>query len=179
MKKRKVPNNYNYYNILFRYIFLAVIGIGNLWIIYKVLTPLTIYPVFYILKLFYSTNISGISIIVDNVTINLIESCIAGSAYYLILILNLSTPMENKKRLYSLIYLFAVFLGFNIIRIIVLSSLFLSNYQFFDITHKFFWYGLSTIFVVIIWFSAIYIFEIKEIPIYSDVNYFMKYIKNK
>lgn len=164
-------------DIITRYLILLLLGLGNLYLIYGIFTPLTIYPVFFILSLFYDVSLSGIQLAIGNNVIELITACIAGAAYYLLLILNLSTPMKSKKRLYSILYLISSLLLLNIVRIVFLSILFINNSDSFDFTHKFLWYGLSTIFVVVLWFSAVKIYDIKKIPFYSDYKALMKYIR--
>ena len=47
-------NKQNAFNIFFRYLFLLILGLGNLFIFYVIFTPLTIYPVKFILSSFYS-----------------------------------------------------------------------------------------------------------------------------
>lgn len=160
-----------------RYLILLLLGLGNLYIIYTIFTPLTVYPVFFILSLFYDVGLQGINLTIGNNIIELITACVAGAAYYLLLILNLSTPMKPKQRLYSLLYLFSALLLLNIIRIVFLSILFINNSSSFDFTHKFLWYGISTVFVVVLWFSAVKIYDIKKIPFYSDYKLLMKNIK--
>jgi len=169
---------FNIKELFARYIFLFLIGLGNLYVFYLIFTPLTIYPVYYFLKLFYPVSLSIATLYFPNKIIEIIPACVAGAAYYLLLILNLTTSMPLKKRLYSVFYSFSMLLILNILRIILLSILFINSFQFFDITHKIFWYGISTIFVVAIWFSEVKIFKIKNIPIYSDIIKFKKYIKN-
>ncbi len=162
--------NFNIVNFTIRYIFLILFGIGNLFIIYFIFTPLTIYPVHWILNLFYKAIFNPFSrtIFIGNYQIELINACIAGAAYYLLLILNLSTKMASKQRVYSLIYSILALLALNIARIVILSFLLINNFLFFDFTHKLFWYVLSIIFVIAIWFSSVYLFKIKNVPIYSD-----------
>jgi len=157
-------------DIPIRYILLLILPIKNLFIFYFIFTPLTVYPVYFLLNLFYNATLSGINITINNHTIELIEACIAGAAYYLLLILNLTTKMPWKKRINLILYSFAVLLFLNILRIFVLSILFINNFVYFDIIHKFFWYLLSIIFVVGIWFSGVKIFRIKNIPVYSDMR---------
>ena len=125
-------------------------GLGNLYLFYAILTPITIYPVFWILSLFYNVKLVGITLIIGSYMIEIIQACVAGAAYYLLLALNLSTSMSSKKRIYSFIYLFSALLILNIIRIVFLSTLFVSNNASFDFTHKTLWLGISTIFVVIL-----------------------------
>lgn len=176
MKKKRVFNNF-IFNLIARYLILLIIGL-NLWLVYLILTPITLYPVYFLLKVFYSSaSVSAGSIFISNYQISLINACIAGSAFYLLLILNLSTHMNSRQRLYSLVYSFSALLILNIARIVILSALFVNNFAFFDITHKLFWYFLSTIFVIAIWFSAVYFFRIKNIPVYSDLKKIRKMIK--
>ncbi len=102
----------------------------------------------------------------------MIAACIAGSAYYLLLILNLSTPgIKLKKRISMILWAFSVFLAVNILRIFLLALIFIAGYSWFDITHKLFWYILSTIFVIAIWFIEVRLFKIKGIPFYSDMKF--------
>jgi len=169
----------NAYQIFFRYIILLLLGLGNLYIFYTVFTPLTIHPVNFILSLYYQTTLQDISITIGSHTIQIIEACVAGAAFYLLTILNLATPMAPRKRFYSLIFSFTLLLGLNIARIVFLTVLFVNNSGAFDFTHKFLWYGLSTVFVVGIWFLTVYQFKITQIPLYSDYLTFKKLIKKR
>ncbi len=160
-------------DIFIRYLILVIVAIPNLWIFYLVFTPLTAWPVKWLLDIFYDVSlISGKIILVNrSIPIELIEACIAGAAYYLLMILNLATSgIRIKKRINILLLTFGVFLALNILRIFILSLIAVSGSSFFDITHKFFWYSLSTIFVVAIWFGAVKTLKIKDIPFYSDLK---------
>ncbi|MEK6925798.1 MAG: pacearchaeosortase [Nanoarchaeota archaeon] len=161
-------------SILLRYPVLIIIGFF-IPILYTVFSPLTVYPSFFLLKIFYPALLEGNSIVFPNLIIKIIDACVAGSAYYLLLILNLSTPSINiKKRLSMLGVAFLSFLFINIFRIFFLSILAVSGNSFFDITHKIFWYAISTVFVVGIWFAEARIFRIKDIPFYSDMKLLAK-----
>lgn len=165
------------WDLIIRYCLLVIIGIFSLQIFYFIFSPLTIYPVFFFLKFFFSASLTNNLILINNMPIELIGSCIAGSAYYLLLILNLSIPKINLgKRIGLLFFSFFCLLVINISRIIVLSFMFVSGTSFFDLTHKLFWYAGSTIFVVAIWFFSVWLFKIKEIPFYSDI---ISLLKNK
>ena len=178
MKKRsKKENIFKYFlNILTRYFLLILVALPGLYIFYFIFTPLTVYPVYFFLGLFFDTILlSKIHILVNNVPIELISACIAGAAYYLLLVLNLSTPkIKLNTRIKAILFSFAAFLVLNILRIFVLSCLAVKNFSYFDITHTLFWYGFSTIIVVAIWFAEVKIFKIKEIPFYSDIKYLAK-----
>jgi len=160
--------------------YLILLGLMfSLPLIYKIFTPLTIYPTAGLLKLFFNQVLVHQDTIVINlkIFIKLIPACIAGSAYLLLLILNLSVPMTPKKRIYSILLSFLILLILNILRIFILSTLAYHGVGFFDFTHKLFWYALSTLFVVGIWFLIVKIFSIKQIPVYSDMNYLIKNIR--
>ena len=168
------------YLIFIRYILLFGL-IFSLSLIYKIFTPLTVYPVFWLLNLIYDYVIisQNIITIVNISPIELVPACIAGSAYLLLLILNLSVSMKLKQRIYTILFSFGTLLVLNILRIFILSIMYHSGNTFFDITHKLFWYWLSTFFVVGIWFLMVKIFSIKQIPVYSDVKYFLRSIRKK
>jgi len=158
-------------SLISRYLILIVLGILGLSLFHLIFLPLTIYPVFLLLGSFFKTSIISNIIFVNNLPIEIIGSCVAGSAYSLLLILNLSTPKINfKKRILILFFSFSLLLLLNILRIFFLSALLISGNSLFDITHKIFWYAGSTIFVAGIWFLSVKLFKIKEIPFYSDIK---------
>ncbi|MAG78922.1 hypothetical protein CMI40_00925 [Candidatus Pacearchaeota archaeon] len=159
-------------NLFIRYFILILISIPNLWIFYFIFTPLTIYPVYLLFNLFFDATLSGNIINIGIFSIELIDACIAGSAYYLLLILNLSTPkIKIRKRIKMILLSFIFLLIINILRIFLLGSAFVSGYPWFDATHKLLWYLGSTLFVIGIWFIEVKLFKIKEIPIYSDIKF--------
>ncbi|MEK6917372.1 MAG: pacearchaeosortase [Nanoarchaeota archaeon] len=162
-------------DISFRYIILLVVGLFFIKYLYTIFTPITLYPVYFILSLFFNVSINGVKIILPNTSIELINACIAGSAYYLLLMLNLSTAkIKIIKRFYLLLFLFLSFLILNIARILILIFLINTNSQFFDFTHKAFLYLFSFIFVVGIWFLGAMIFKIKSVPFISDIKLIYK-----
>jgi len=176
MKKEMKP----IWDIIVRYLLMILVGFTNSWIFYVLFTLITIYPVYFLLGLFFNPSITSNIILVNNIPIEIIGSCIAGSAYYLLLILNLATPgIKIKKRLGIFLFSFLSLLILNILRIFILSVMLVSEVSFFDITHKLFWYIGSTLFVVGIWFLSVKIFKIKEIPFYSDMTFLFKNSKQK
>jgi exosortase/archaeosortase family protein len=159
------------FKILTRYLILVFLGVPNLWLFYLVFTPLTIYPVFFLLGLLFNATLANNVILLDNLLpIEIIPACVAGSAYYLLLILNLAIPIGINKRLKMILFSFTSLLFINILRIFLLSLLFVSNNSLFDITHELFWYLGSIVFVVGIWFAGIKIFKVQGIPFYSDIK---------
>lgn len=178
MSKKENDKSY-LYNLGIRYLILIIVALPNLFIFYQVFAPLTIYPSFFLFKLLFDVELSGNNFIINNsMNITLIDACIAGAAYYLLLILNLSTRnIENKKRIKLILISFLSFLILNILRIFLLGLMYIYELDYFDITHKVFWYGLSTIFVIGIWFFEVKKYKIKEIPFYSDIKYLLKLSK--
>ena len=166
-------------DIFIRYFLLILIALPNLFIFYLILTPLTLYPLFLIFKIFIKDiSLINNSFIISGFRIDIIGACVAASAYYLLTILNLSVPnIPLKKRLKMLSFSFLLLLSFNILRIFILTIFFVSEYSFFDFAHKLFWYFGTTIFVILIWFIEIKRYNIKEIPIYSDIKFLIKQIK--
>jgi exosortase/archaeosortase family protein len=163
-------------SIFIRYILIIFLGLSNLYLIYLIFTPLTVYPVYYLLKLFYTPTLSCTTIFLNNIIIEMIDACIAGSAYYLLLILNLAIPnIKLNKRLKMIFVSFSFLLILNILRIVFLSILAYNGSTYFDLTHKLFWYLLSTVFVVAIWFWEVNYFKVKEIPFYEDLKFFYKH----
>lgn len=162
-----------YYAISLRYCLALLAAFPNLALFYYIFTPLTVYVVYFILGLFYPADLIGRIVLINGYSIELIGACIAGAAYYLLFALNLATPMNFKKRIMALLFSFTFFLFINILRISLLSTLFINSFSnsfsFFNITHLLFWYLLSVVFVVAIWFLTAKIFNIKEIPLYTDL----------
>ncbi len=165
------------FNLFLRYLILLIIPLYNLYLIYLIFTPLTLYLSYLLINLFYGATLNGDLISFNDVTIQIIGACVAGSAYYLLLILNLSTPdIKLAKRIKMIIYSLLLFLVFNVLRILILSS-FLNSYpDLFDVTHYIFWFFLSIVFVVGIWFFQVKHYKIKKIPVYSDVKTLTKYL---
>jgi exosortase/archaeosortase family protein len=167
-------------SIFFRYLILILAAIPNLFIFYFIFTPLTIYPLFGLFKIFLKdvVLINNNFFISKIFVINIIKACVAGSAYYLLFILNLSVPkISFKKRFKMILFSFSLFLILNILRIFILTLIVISNSSAFELIHKMLWYSGATIFVVFIWFLEVKFFKIKSIPVYSDIKSFFKLIK--
>lgn len=169
-----------YLDIVLRYLIILLIALPNLYIFYAIFTPLTIYPLYYLLKIFFDVSLSDSVLLLNGFQIAIINACIAGSAYYLLFALNLSIPSINlKKRAKMLLFSFLSLLILNIIRIFAFILLLFYGASLFDLTHKFFWYFVSTILVVLIWFAEVKLFKIKQIPVYSDLKYLYSLTKSK
>jgi exosortase/archaeosortase family protein len=173
MIKKRVKQNNGFSDILVRYSILIAFSLLGLGIFYKIFTSLTIYPVFFVLKRFFSSAyLMGNFILVKGMPIEIIGPCVAGSAYLLLLILNLSTPgIKFSKRIGITVFSFTLLLLINILRIVILSFMFVSGNSFFNMAHLLFWYAGSVLFVVGIWFLSVKIFKIKNVPFYSDIKF--------
>ena len=163
-------------DILIRYAILILSAFPNLYLFYFVFAPLTIYPVYFLISLFFEPSLMGDIILVNKIPIEIIGACISGSAYYLLFMLNLSIPnIRIKKRIKMILLAFASLLILNILRIFFLSLMLIKGSVWFGITHMFFWYVLSVVFVLGIWFLEVKFFRIKQIPFYSDIKFMYKH----
>lgn len=158
--------------LFLRYIILVVIAIPGFDLFYYLFMPVTVYPVAGILASFYNVILNGNIIYVGELTIEIIGACVAGAAYYFLLILNLATPnIHIKKRIEIIILSFGIFLGINILRIVALGFIYLEFNPIYEFTHQLFWYLGSTVFVVGIWFLMVRLFNIRKIPFITDLKY--------
>lgn len=167
-------------SIFVRYLILVLAALPGFWIFYFIFTPLTVYPVYFVLGLFFGASLFENIIFLGNPSypIQIVNACIAGSAYYLLLIFNLSVPkIKINTRLKMVFFAFLSFLAVNVIRIILLSVVFILKPSIFDISHKLSWYFGSIILVIGIWFIEVKKFKINEVPFYSDIKSILKYIK--
>ena len=169
-------DNKRFLNILFRYLILVLAALPNLAIFYFMFTPLTIYGSYLLLKLFYPVVLSGTYISLDNTFfISIIPACVAGAAYYLLFILNMSVyNLKISKRINLILIAFFSFLIVNIFRIVLLSAIYSNGFPFFDFLHKFLWYFGSVVLTGGIWFLEVHFFKIKEFPFCSDLKFLYK-----
>ena len=172
-KSSKNNDNKKIINLGIRYIILLLIAFLGTSFFYFVFAPITVHGSYWLLDLFFDATLSGTLILINSTyPIEIISSCVAGSAYLLLTILNLGTPwLKIRQRVESLFFSFAILLVLNIFRIFFLGNLYLFDFQSFDFLHKFFWYFLSIFFVICIWFLQVWIYKIKEIPFVTDIKY--------
>ncbi|UZE93767.1 MAG: pacearchaeosortase [Candidatus Pacearchaeota archaeon] len=160
--------------ILLRYFIGVVVAIIALFVplFYFIFRPLTVWPTFLILDIFYDVSLNALdNIVVEGFTIEFIDACIAGSAYFLLFLLNVLTfGIGLKKRFFIFIFNAALLLIMNILRLVILIVLVVNGSAIFDVTHKVFWYGISTGYVALIWILTVVVFKIKAIPFISDIR---------
>jgi len=159
-----------------RYFIILSVGLGNLYLFYKFLTPLTMRAVVAILDIFSNPLVTGNTIFFKRVVIEIVPACVAGSAFYLLFLLVVSTADLNvKKRLLVLLTSVVVLFILNILRLVLLVPI--TSTPYFDAVHWVFWHLVSTVFVVAIWISMVYLYKIKTIPVYSDIKFLISLIK--
>ena len=165
-------------SLIIRYVLIILAGLGGLIIFYKSFYPLTFILSSYILSMFGEVNsfYTVRLILFNGVSIELINACIAGSAYYLLFILALSVPdLKIVKRISILLFSFTLLLLLNVSRIVLMGLI--AKTIYFESVHMLFWYIVSIIFVVGIWFFSVKLFSIKKIPVYSDIIYLVENTK--
>jgi len=164
----------------YRYLLAVLLSLSNLYLFYLIFTPLTVFPSYFLLKLIYPAVLAGNVILINDFVILLNGACIAGSAYLLLALLNLTTPgLKALKRLGIFFLGAAALLLFNIVRIFVFTILFVNGVAFYDLMHTLVWYVLSVLVVVMIWLYTIRKFRIVGIPIFSDIMYLRSLIKKR
>jgi exosortase/archaeosortase family protein len=161
-----------YKSIILRYLLLLVILFIGVGFSYFLFAKPTLYSSYFLFRAFFSeVFVSGTDIFIGEKVISIVGSCVAGSAYLLLVILNLSVPdIKIRKRISILISSFLIFFILNVLRIFYLGVLYLNESVNFDVAHKTLWYFGSTLIIVLIWFLEVGIFKIKGIPFYSDLK---------
>lgn len=127
----------------------------------------------------YSTVVVNDYILVNDALFEFIPACIAGSAYYLLILLILFTKDINfVLGLKMFISGALLILGFNVLRIIIIVLVLLEyGVNYFEAIHLLFWTLFASVFVVIIWIFLTKWFNVKTIPVYSDIKHIIKLSK--
>ncbi|MEM4605653.1 MAG: pacearchaeosortase [Candidatus Pacearchaeota archaeon] len=163
--------------LFLRYFLVLLAGIGGGFIFYKIfLFPTTFFSA-KLLSFFGETYFLNDFIIFKDIPIEISKACVAAAAYYLFFILIFSMNLKIKEYLKLIFFNFGIFLLLNVIRIVIMALLIEKN--FFDSVHMLIWNFFSTIFVVVIWFFSVKLFNIKKIPVYDDFVFLKSLIKNK
>jgi exosortase/archaeosortase family protein len=168
----------NILGMFLRYFFILFLGMGNLYIFYKILTPITVFLISKTVGLFTEILVIRNIIFLKDFTVELIPACVAGSAFFLLFLLVFSSAnITPKKRILALVISSIALLFLNYIRIIFL--ILIVNNFYFDLIHWILWHLVSVVFVVGIWFLVVKIFKIKSIPIYTDISYLTGFLKKE
>lgn len=170
-------------DIFYRYSILILLSIFGVFIFQSLFQIVTVYPSFFLFNIFYNVNLINGNLINFSgkfISLAIIGPCVAGSAYLLLTILNLSVPnIKIKKRLKLLLLSYLSFLLVNLVRIFFIGIFFVEKLTWADIVHKFFWYFGSIVAVIVIWFVQVWRNKIKDIPFYSDLKFLYKLTKQK
>ncbi len=158
---------------------LLLFSVNSLALFYAVFTPLTVLLSSFLISLFYPMLVEGNVFYINSYVIELINACIAGSAYYLLLILNLLTKgISISDRIKIFLFTSLAFLLVNVLRIMILIVILVQyGLDLFNKVHITFWILGSTIIVVGIWILTVKIFRVKGVPIYSDLKEVFRIIK--
>lgn len=109
--------------------------------------------------------------VIEGQVIELIPACIAASAYLLLaLLIVLTRKISFLKGLTLFVVGSLMILVANVTRIEILVSLLVNQgVNYFEQLHLFFWKILSSVYVAGVWIFLSWWFQIKEIPVYSDI----------
>jgi exosortase/archaeosortase family protein len=163
--------------IFTRYFTVLLAGAGNLYIFYKILTPISVYVLNLVLSIFADPIVRGNLIRLESVTIEIAPACVAGAAFYLLFMLFMScADVKPSVRVKAILSAFVIFFSLNILRILALIPMVESPY--FETVHWTFWHFMSTIFVLISWWVVMKLYKIDSIPMYSDVKYMNDLLKS-
>ena len=156
------------HNLILRILFCFI----PLQLYYIIFTPLTIYGS-YLLLLFYNPNVIGDVIFIDKWAFEIVSACVAGFAYFLLLVLVLLTKdIKFLNRIKMILLGFSLIYLFNIIRIAILALVSINfGFDVFDKIHMAFWNLFSGAYVALVWIFLVLKFKIKSIPIYDDAKY--------
>ena len=163
--------------IFARYLSVLFLGLGNLYLVYFIFTPITVWVFYVLMSIFTDVSLFGNIVVVGGNLIEIVPACVSGAAYYLLFSLGMLTKGPLKTRIKVISTSIAAFFVFNIIRLLILTSL-IGNSSF-DLIHWVFWHLISTIFVVLIWLFVTKKYKMKGFPVYSDLLYLKKLKKKK
>ncbi len=141
--------------------------------LYLIFTPISVYSSWFLLKILgYEAIIHGSKLSINGAQFIFVEACIALAAYYLLLLLILFTKDLSLKMSAKLFLLGSLLiLIMNIIRIDLLVVLFIeAGKRYFDIVHLAFWKFIAGIYVALVWILLVRKYNVKSIPIYSDLK---------
>ena len=174
-KKETAKQTHEVRELAARYGLALLLGLNNLWVFYFLFLPLTLFPVAGILSIFYHLSLAEKSISIAPKAIEITDACVAGAAYYLLALLILTTRnIPRRTRMNMFAFGAFILLIINIIRILILSGMYLNDAASFEITHQIFWFALSTLAVVLIWIFTARAFRIQSIPVYSDMKFLVE-----
>lgn len=145
---------------------------------HKFLFPLTVYPSYFLINLFYDIQLVGNSFFIENSVINVVPACIAVIAYALLFLLIIFTKDLSFIKSVKIFFVGGLLiLAMNVLRTVLLSVILVEfGSNLFEDVHLLFWNFVSGAYVAFVWIFLVFRFKIKEIPIYGDLKYLYKRI---
>lgn len=146
----------------------------------KVFYSLTIYLPYFFMKLInYQAFLISPYIITENNYIRFSEACAAISAYFLLLLLIILTKdIKLKTRIKMFLLGSIIIFSINLTRILILIAVLeTKGFNAFQQTHDIIWIIFGSLLVALTWIFLIYHYNIKSIPIYSDLKYLLNQTK--
>lgn len=164
------------YSLILRLVIILLIPVK---IFYVIFTPLTIFPSYFLLRLFnYEILMDYVNkyFIIGNYTLDFVPACIAASAYYLLFLLILATKgIGLRTRIKMLLLGSFLILVMNIIRVeILIVALVEYGKALFESIHLVFWRFVSVVYVFFVWVFLIKRYKVESIPVYSDLRMLYK-----
>ena len=159
-----------------RYLIILIFALGNFYLLEKLLFTHTIKVLSAVLSLFGIAS-QGDYIYFGGKTTQVAGSCLILSAFFLLLLLTFSTAsIKPVKRIIIISLTFTALFLLNIARMVLL--VFIINKPYFNLVHFLLQNILSIPAVMGIWLCTVKAFNIKTIPIYSDIKYLQSLTKH-
>jgi exosortase/archaeosortase family protein len=158
-------------SIIIRYSLALLVAIFSSYLTI-ILLPWTLYSTYFFLDLFLDPILKDSTIILNGISFTIIPACTALLAYILLIELILFTRNISLKNSLKLFFLgSAMIFIMNLLRILILIFIHLNfGKNYFDAMHLIFWHIVSTLFIAFVWIFLIETYQIKSIPIYSDLK---------
>lgn len=160
-------------DLLLRYLVILCVGFA-LPLFSRILTPLTVYPVMAVLSLWGEVVKIGSQTVLygsSALAVEIIDACVATSAYYLLFLLLFATKGGSwKRRLQAFGVAGVMFWAINVLRIAGLVLIAEKNLSWFFTAHYILWWGVSILVIVGLWIYVTGIYRLYGIPFVQDVR---------
>ena len=165
-----------YYISLGMRLFVSLMAVWFMGLYSFIILDISAYLSYLPLKLLYNANIADNVIYLGEKSIEYVEACGAVGAYVFLGLLILLTRNINFKKGLKMFFIGAILILFaNIIRIDILAYLLIKNdINMFITLHLFTWKILSGVYVALVWIFLVKMYDIKEIPLWSDFKHLKK-----
>ncbi len=136
------------------------------------LTPITVYGSYILLVSFLDIVMKENFLIVNGFPFEIVEACVATTAYYLLwLLCFLTKDIKLKIRLKLLLYGFLLILGMNLFRVALLVFIAMKyGFAWFTLVHLAFWNFVTGIYVALVWIFLVMKFRVYSVPVCDDLR---------